>query len=436
MKKKYTFIILATLILSMGMVSCEKAVETIFGGETGDDGLHRGYSVEMYEPVLQADQSYTFTAKFSDMERFRWNKMRLGFNVVERDYTPYDSPVGEPGEPSTTLWEFVEDTTQYKWVDEIADNGTYTFNFRPMANQQYSCYACVLEELSDGTLQIIYSTPFNIRGEAQIDIALVDSLGVEFEVTLNQDLIEKRIIETGICWSGKGVPLIQDNRTPYSSYSFNFGDWETVYLRGYVVYEDEAVDYSDVLEYQPQKWGFYVRTREDIARIKDTYHFENFRGTIIFEIDMLPEERAALAQTDCTIIGNGHGIYVGYVGTHGHIDNAAILGTKWSNHGMVTNCFIDNNNQVTNAPEGYIGQSSGWIWKNQGIIEDCHEITIAENYGLVKDCVNSFSNYYNENIPQIYVWLVHKNTEYGIIENCYQTNPSYKVCSYNDGIIR
>ena len=49
MKKKYTFIILATLILSMGMVSCEKAVETIFGGETGDDGLHRGYSVKMYE---------------------------------------------------------------------------------------------------------------------------------------------------------------------------------------------------------------------------------------------------------------------------------------------------------------------------------------------------------------------------------------------------
>ena len=88
-------------------------------------------------------------------------------------------------------------------------------------------------------------------------------------------------------------------------------------------------------------------------------------------------------------------------------------------------------------PEGYIGQCSGWINENQGLIEDCHEITIASNYGVVRNCVNSYSFIYDKNLaPYNCEYIVMTNTKYGIIEGCSQSYPYYFVYGSNEGIVR
>lgn len=439
--KKYVFHIVSAFILSIGMASCDKVVEALLE-EDEDDGLHRWYSVELYEPVAEADLSYTFTAKFSDMDKFRYDKMKLGFYFGESEYTPYHPTVEVAGEPYVVWESSVQDTTLYKWVDEIADDGTYSVNFFPKGNQQYECKACVLEELSDGTLQLISSTPFCIRGTAPVSITLADTLGVRFEVDVDYDWVKTRSIErgAGICWSTEGVPTVMDNYTPYTSYSFNFGDLDKVYLRGFLVYADGTVDYSDVLEYHPQEWTYHVRNREDLAHLAGT-EYDNFRGTIVFETDMLEEENRLLNKPfNCYVEGNGHSLYFGGIGLYGHVNNVRILYTylwELDNQGKMTNCYITGNNHVFNKPEGYISQCTGWITQNEGTIEDCRNLSVSTNYGVVRNCVNSYSLYYDASLaPYTFEWIVQTNTEYGIIEGCYQTNPNYWVCSINNGIIR
>ena len=436
--RKYIFHLLSALVLMTGAVSCDKVTEAIL--EEEDDGLHRGYSVELYEPEMETDLSYTLTAKFSDMERFRYNKMRAGFYIVKSDYTPYHPTAETAGEPYETQ-DWVVENDDYKWVDEIADDGTYSFNFSPIGNQQYTCKACVLEELSDGRLQVINSEPFCVRGTTPIELVLTDTLSVRFEIHINGEWVNTRTLGgSGICWSSEGVPTMEDNYTPYQSYSFNFGDCETVYLRGFLAYENGAVDYSNVIEYHPQEWTYYVRTREDLAHLAGT-EYENFRGTIVFEIDMLEEEKKLLnTYFNCYVEGNGHSLYFGSVGPYGHVDNVRILYSyPWElkNHGIITNCYIDGNNHLINMPEGYIGQCSGWINENQGLIEDCHEITIASNYGVVRNCVNSYSFIYDKNLaPYNCEYIVMTNTKYGIIEGCSQSYPYYFVYGSNEGIVR
>lgn len=436
--RKYIFHLLSTLVLMAGMASCDKVVEAIL--EEEDDGLHRGYSVELYEPVEEADLSYTLTAKFSDMERFRYNRMKVGFYIVESNYTPYHPTAEIAGEPYEALdWEIENDN--YKWVDEIADDGTYSFNFSPLGNQQYTCKACVLEELSDGRMQVIKSEPLCIRGTTPLELVLTDTLSVRFELYFKGEWANTRTLGgSGICWSSEEIPTMEDNYTPYQSYSFNFGNCETVYLRGFLAYEDGSVDYSNVIEYHPQEWTYYVRTREDLADLSGS-EYENFRGTMVFEIDMLEEEKKLLnTYFNCYVEGNGHSLYFGNVGPYGHVNNVRILYSyPWelNNHGIITNCYIDGDNHLINMPDGYISQCTGWIRQNKGTIEDCRNLTVSTNYGIVRNCVNSYSLYYDASLaPYTYEWIVQTNTKYGVIEGCYQTNPNFWVCSENKGIIR
>ncbi len=440
--KEY-FVIGILALLSLNFYSCDKIEDILL--EESDDMLYCDYSVELYKPKSNPDCVYTLSAKFSDLDLFNKETMKVGFYIQEYDYTPHNGTY-TPGPSIESDW-ILNDTIHYKWVDEIAENGMFSYSFLPV-NKQYFCKACVLEELGDGTMMLVQSKPFMFQGNVQMSIALKDTLCNGFALDINRNQIQKNIKEMGFCWSPSGTPLIQDHRQigAYTTFrNFDFGDCDRIYIRGYILFEDGVVNYSSVMEYNPKDFVVHIYDREDILKIKGDDNEQTirdismFKGHMIFHVDMLPKDKDAFATPlNCKVEGNGHKIYISSVGEYGHVDNA-IIGYcyQWDmrNHGKMTNCYFESSTHVFNEVKGYIGQSRGWVRQNRGIIEDCEGLTVSTNQGVVKDCLNPF--YHDPENPSWfgYTYIVQTNGKFGIIQNC-RVNEGFRVCMYNEGVIQ
>lgn len=242
--------------------------------------------------------------------------------------------------------------------------------------------------------------------------------------------------------------MIQDHRyvgawTDYST--FDFGDLDEVYIRGYALFEDGSVNYSPVMEYHPKDFVVYIRSREDIMKIKGDDNEQTirdismFRGKMIFYTDMLPEDKDVFASSvNCRVEGNGHRIYISSVGKFGHIDNAVIgYCFQWDmrNYGIMTNCYFENSTHVINDVGGYIGKSKGLVLENYGTIETCEELTVLLNQGIVKNCYNPFYRYPEVSAGLGYIYIVQTNEKFGIIQNC-TIDERFILCSTNHGVIQ
>lgn len=436
--KKHLFIT-SLVALAVGLASCGDLIKELLSEEEDVISMdfHTGYSVDMSEPEEEEDRSYTLTAKLSDVSLYDKESMKVGFHIYLADEAYGEST--SRGPYWVEGWR-KDDTTNYKWVDEIAEDGTFSYRFFPK-NTQYICSACVLEVLGgdERFTQMIQSEQFLLRGNLQMSIAITDTLSNRFELTINSyQSSVGGIKESGFCWSAEGVPLINDNRTAYHSYKLDFEDYDEVYVRGYVLYADGTVAYTDVLEYRPKDIVYYINDQEDIYFLKggtdedDGRDIGSFKGTLVFNTDMAFEDRMAFSHPiNCTVEGNGHLLYISSVGPYGQVKNAKLgYSYKWEiqNWGEILNCEIDGSNHVFNEEGGVIRQSSGWIQENMGTIEDCQNIMISTNQGLVRNCKNPYSTQYDI--------MVLTNTQFGVIENCIQENDEYRICGTNEGIIR
>lgn len=434
--KKYLFLF-PLIAMAVWLASCGDVVEKLLSEEEDviNMGFHSGYSVDMSEPKEEEDRSYTLTAKMSDMSLFDKETMKVGFHIYLADDSYGESTSRGPYWVSNWI---KDDTTDYKWVDEIAEDGTFSYRFFPK-NTQYICSACVLEVLGgdERSTQMVQSEQFLLQGNLQMSIAITDTLSNRFELTINSyQSSVGGTKESGFCWSAEGVPSINDNRKAHRSYNLDFEDYDKVYVRGYVLYMDGTVAYTDVMEYHPKDIVYYINDQEDIYFLKGGTDVEasrdisNFKGTLVFNTDMSSEEKTAFRHPiNCTVEGNGHLIYISSVGPYGQVNNARLgYSYRWKIHnwGEILNCDIDQSNHVFNEAEGVIRQTSGWIQENMGTIEDCQEITISINQGLVRDCRN----------PSSYSYIVQTNGEFGVIENCTVGDAEDKICVTNNGIIR
>lgn len=183
MKKFLIMLVLAPLQILV--CSCDKLKDVLL--EESDDTLCCDYFVQMSEPKLNMDCTYTLSAKFSDMKLFNRKTMRACFYVSEYDYTPHDG-IYTTGPSIEGDW-ILNDTLHYKWVDVLED-GEFSYSFLPV-NKQYFCIACVVERLEDGMMMLINSKSFMLQGNLRMSIVLEDTLCNGFRLTFNRGQVKK-----------------------------------------------------------------------------------------------------------------------------------------------------------------------------------------------------------------------------------------------------
>lgn len=474
-------------------------------------------SIEQFSPVVE-NGMVKLSAKVSLPREIDRETAHVGFLVKELTsgmnqyideiilegayWSPYDAyrnwKYGDGGSDH-----FADGENTYFWFENTRADGSFRASFVPQM-KQYLCVAFVMNILddtgySDAQYQVLTSKPYFFTGEASLQLEMVSAFKHQFKLSCSS--LDNNYVEGGLCWSAtNSLPNLEDNPLPgyftpnYQTNSFDFvdfGNHETVYLRGFIKIPIEGdsysykVAYSNVIEFHPKDQVVNIQSKEDMQkfiasmyerytysdgmkeyeeyvyqgyRIWDVYHGKINFGYEVEKNDWIDPLHMAeygdttyleLDELNATLQGRGVLPKIQRISKLGKVIGMSLSDCN-VNEGVLENVthsvIYTNYGKVEGGSHVEINDNHGvishasyvYIYANYGEFLNSDHVLIENNYGLVEGCKEVYGER-DTGYGWVDYWdkMVDYNQSEGRIINCsiseFSEGYNHLICRVNYG---